>query len=297
MAKEEHHPLVEGQDVDSDEYEDGPESSRSRAAWSSRQQSRPGPWLSSPVFRMVAVATILVLFIVVAAVIGLQFLSLSQRPSPPAGPECAARTSMWSPVLRDIPMKYAPVDFNGSFMHENIYRQVGSPEVDAAWEALGVDYRAGAISYEDGLASGLDESYAQRSPQYGGGFIVNVEGMHHLHCLNLVRKALYFNYDHYRELGHHAFKNDEYILRLHVTHCLDTIRQVLMCNVDTGVLGQVWVDPEKPNAFPDFNTRHMCKDYDAVRRWAKDLQAPPLEEVPGDFLAPPIYGGVMPNTP
>jgi hypothetical protein len=90
-----------------------------------------------------------------------------------------------------------------------------------------------------------------------------------------------------------------------------------MCNVDTGVLGQVWVDPEKPNAFPDFNTRHMCKDYDAVRRWAKDLQvflalwgscddihsptdwsqAPPLEDVPGDFLAPPIYGGVMPNTP
>jgi hypothetical protein len=34
---------------------------------------------------------------------------------------------------------------------------------------------------------------------------------------NLVRKALYFNYDHYRELGHHAFKNDEYILRLHVS--------------------------------------------------------------------------------
>jgi hypothetical protein len=24
-------------------------------------------------------------------------------------------------------------------MNENIYRQVGSPEVDAAWEALGVD--------------------------------------------------------------------------------------------------------------------------------------------------------------
>jgi hypothetical protein len=24
-------------------------------------------------------------------------------------------------------------------MHENIYRRPGSPEVDAAWEALGVD--------------------------------------------------------------------------------------------------------------------------------------------------------------
>jgi hypothetical protein len=29
--------------------------------------------------------------------------------------------------------------FNGSFMKENIYRQAGSPEVDAAWQALGID--------------------------------------------------------------------------------------------------------------------------------------------------------------
>lgn len=29
--------------------------------------------------------------------------------------------------------------FNGSLMHENIYRQTGLPEVDAAWEALGTE--------------------------------------------------------------------------------------------------------------------------------------------------------------
>jgi hypothetical protein len=28
--------------------------------------------------------------------------------------------------------------FDGRFVKQNIYRQVGSPEVDAAWEALGV---------------------------------------------------------------------------------------------------------------------------------------------------------------
>lgn len=55
-------------------------------------------------------------------------------------------------------------------------------------------------------------------------------------------------------------------------HCLDTIRQVLMCNVDTAVLGQVWANKEEPLAFPDFNTRHMCKNYDAVRAWSERLQ-------------------------
>lgn len=42
---------------------------------------------------------------------------------------------------------------------------------------------AGIISREDGLASGLDSSFVQRADKYGGGFLVNVEGMHHLHCL------------------------------------------------------------------------------------------------------------------
>ena len=43
--------------------------------------------------------------------------------------------------------------------------------------------RAGVISKEDGLRSGLDDSFVQRADKYGGGFLVNVEGMHHLHCL------------------------------------------------------------------------------------------------------------------
>lgn len=45
-----------------------------------------------------------------------------------------------------------------------------------------------------------------------------------------------------------------------------------MCNVDTGVLGQVWTDPENPTAFPDFNTKHKCKNYDEVRKYAEKLQ-------------------------
>ncbi|KAM0271926.1 hypothetical protein ACHAQH_008906 [Verticillium albo-atrum] len=210
---------------------------------------------------------------------------------------CAAHTTQWSPVLRDVDVKYSTTHFNGSFLEVDVYRQPGSPEVDAAWEALGVDYRAGVISIEDGLASGLDLSFVQRSPKYGAGFFVNVEGMHHLHCLNLVRKSLFFNYDYYKALGEHAFENNDKILNHHVTHCLDMIRQVLMCNVDTGVLGQVWANQDQPGAFPDFNTRHQCKNYEAVQAWAKKLQAPPPESVPDDYLKPPRHGDVIPGTP
>lgn len=153
---------------------------------------------------------------------------------------CSRYTTKHSPLVDHMKIKYSDQTFNGSFMTEDIYRQPGSPEVDAAWAALGVDARPGIISKEEGLASGLGEGHVQVSEKYGGGYIVNVEAMHHLHCLDLVRKSLYFNYPYYKKLGQHAFVNSEEILHLHVTHCLDTVRQVLMCNADTGVLGQVW---------------------------------------------------------
>ena len=43
--------------------------------------------------------------------------------------------------------------------------------------------RAGVIPAEEGPRSGLTSAHVQRSDRYGGGFFVNVEGLHHLHCL------------------------------------------------------------------------------------------------------------------
>ncbi|KAK3376457.1 hypothetical protein B0T24DRAFT_573178 [Lasiosphaeria ovina] len=211
---------------------------------------------------------------------------------------CAAHTSQYSPVLNDVGIKYGYRDFNGSFLKENAYRLPGSAAVDAAWDALGVNYRPGLIARDEGLRSGLTPAHVQRADKYGGGFFVNVEGLHHLHCLNLVRKALFYNYDYYKALGQHAFENGDHIVQLHVSHCLDTIRQVLMCHVETAVLGQVWYgSKEQPGAFPDFNTRHRCKNYDDVRRWAEARQEPPADALPDDYTAVPADDDVWPETP
>jgi hypothetical protein len=55
------------------------------------------------------------------------------------------------------------------------------------------------------------------SEKYGGGFPANVEGLHQLHCLNLLRKGLWFNFEHYQALGKGPFANTDYILRKHVS--------------------------------------------------------------------------------
>ena len=103
-------------------------------------------------------------------------------------------------------------------MKENSFRKEAGPEVDAAWASLGVHCkiplkhtrfyilthlidRAIAIPASEAPASGLTQSHVQIAAKYGGGFPANVEGLHHLHCLNLVRQSLYFNYDYYHSKG------------------------------------------------------------------------------------------------
>lgn len=68
-----------------------------------------------------------------------------------------------------------------------------------------------------------------------------------------------------------------------------------MCNLDTGVLGQVWANSDEPAAFPDFNTHHRCKNFDDVRAWAEKHQGP--EDAPEDYLKAPEDGDVIPETP
>jgi hypothetical protein len=155
------------------------------------------------------------------------------------------------------------------------------------------------------------------SQEYGGGFLGNVEGLHHLHCLvrihtkagernmltfqNLLRQTLHWNYDYYLAKKEGPFMNSEYIVRIHTTHCLDILRQVLMCTPDTGILGQVWWQPKgepSPMPFVDFNTQHRCRDYQAVREWAEEHQIPPEKNFdmdrfyempkPGDTIYPEI---------
>jgi hypothetical protein len=75
---------------------------------------------------------------------------------------------------------------------------------------------------------------------------------------------------------------------LFAAYCLDTVRQQLMFTVDIGVSGQVWYQipsMKNPFQFPDFNTRHLCQNFEAVMQWAEERQLP--ETVPDDFLAPP----------
>jgi len=234
----------------------------------------------------------LVLSMILGFAAGVQWHPHDDSSSSTNAKACLDLTSQQSPLTPDVSISWEPIRFNGSLLKENIYRQRGSPEVDAAWEALGVNYRSVVVPADQAERVGLRTDQVQISEKYGGGYPANVEGLHQLHCLNLVRQSLYYNIDYYRERGSGAFHNNAYILERHVSHCLDILRQQLMCSVDVGVMGQVWCDPASsttgPEAYVDVNTMHVCRNFEDVRAWAEMHQMP--EQVPEDFLRPPKEG-------
>ena len=102
--------------------------------------------------------------------------------------------------MKDVDISYSDKLFNGSLMKENVFRQRAGPDVDVAWESLGVDCeefqhnirvlmlilpedRAALVPAELAAKSGLSPDQVQVSDEYGGGYFGNLEALHHLHCL------------------------------------------------------------------------------------------------------------------
>jgi hypothetical protein len=55
--------------------------------------------------------------------------------------------------------------------------------------------------------------------------------------------------------------------------------------MDIGVFGSVWVGKRTDvHTFTDFNTKHVCRNFDQIREWARLNQMP---DQPGDFLELP----------
>ncbi|KAK3349245.1 hypothetical protein B0T25DRAFT_519511 [Lasiosphaeria hispida] len=55
--------------------------------------------------------------------------------------------------------------------------------------------------------------------------------------------------------------------RTHVDHCIDMIRQVPVCHSDVTLVTHSWVDGYG-TPFPDFNTWHKCRNFDALSQYA-----------------------------
>jgi len=149
-----------------------------------------------------------------------------------------------------------------------------SPELDEAWGKIYMHGAEGFLaSSSELIRSGIDPSLVIKATgAWGGGpdsYVVEIDGFHHLHCLDNLRKHIHA--DHYfpHGLDSHAIE--------HRDHCLDMLRQLLMCNFDVGLIPVYWVWSEsRGEAIPkeNFSTHKKCRDHGAILEWAYEHALP-----------------------
>ncbi|KAF9444801.1 hypothetical protein P691DRAFT_676331, partial [Macrolepiota fuliginosa MF-IS2] len=132
-----------------------------------------------------------------------------------------------------------------------VYEQDPSPTVDTAWREL-YEFSGSTLPGQEKIPSFNETLEFVRKK---GSRIRMLDVFHQLHCLDMVRQALYpHHYSHSIDPGH-------------VTHCINSVRQSIMCMVDVSVVSWEW-SQELDALIESEGNMHVCRDFDGIKEWA-----------------------------
>ncbi|KAJ3510759.1 hypothetical protein NLJ89_g4492 [Agrocybe chaxingu] len=155
--------------------------------------------------------------------------------------------------------------FNGTFNRKSIYRGHPNLQIDEAWNRIVSNMKPTRLTKEqlDRMGIKITPSKVRFSDEDGGGYMGTIEIVHQLHCLNTLRK--YVHYEYYKKFD--PLFDDAGPKIFH--HCVEIIRQSLMCSADVAMITYEWVKGFRL-PYPDFNTKHQCRNYQKILDWAND---------------------------
>ncbi|KAK3936197.1 hypothetical protein QBC46DRAFT_412345 [Diplogelasinospora grovesii] len=232
------------------------------------------------------------------------YSSASSSAAGPSWQACDVKRETWSPALGSIKYK-PPAHFDGEISQVNRFRgPPGAPptaEIDAAWKDIGLGAPGIRLTQED--LEVLNKTflprgrYLHRIPEeHGGGYLGLLEVFHLLHCLDSLREAMFYNWQYYNQnvsreavVIHHVSRvgslaasqaNEE------TDHCIEALRMSIMCTSDVTPI--TFFDsealPGRKYPLPDFSSKHVCRDFDAVLDWSwKNPRAVMWEDI-GDAV-------------
>ncbi|EHK26505.1 uncharacterized protein TRIVIDRAFT_70489 [Trichoderma virens Gv29-8] len=188
--------------------------------------------------------------------------------------QCFRELSSHSPLLQEVPDTLTETIRNGSIRWPSPYRGPPSPDVDRAWDRISMFRPLNIhLTDEEYLRIGKNpETAARNSIEYGGGYFLQPEFSHQLHCVNLLRKASHFKYSYYKQHDP-DFRDKQETFEVHFDHCVEMLRQFVMCHADVGLVTAHWIE-QRARPWPDFNTKQICRDFEGIWQWTVDHQLP-----------------------
>ncbi|GJN83108.1 hypothetical protein PLIIFM63780_006656 [Purpureocillium lilacinum] len=172
--------------------------------------------------------------------------------------------SVWSPAFEAV--EYQDVQFQNRFSEKSPYRGKPTRELEKAWLDL---WNFGPVNIPLDKLSALNKSsdagWQRAKMDRGGGVVGSLEVFHQLHCLDLIRQ-----YTYREEWDYSSQPAFDGTPEQHVDHCINSLRIYLQCTADvTPYL--ILKDERRPLGIdPDFCTRHKCRNFEKIQRWARD---------------------------
>ncbi|KAJ4163954.1 hypothetical protein LMH87_005651 [Akanthomyces muscarius] len=194
---------------------------------------------------------------------------------------CEGSAVLYTPIAKHVKDKITIIHDRPSDIKASPYVGSTTPEVDAAWYRL---LRHHNIRITDDELHALNSTSIPLSS--GGGSMGMMAVFHELHCLKLVREAVFA--DHY-----HAAKSsaERTSLAGHTEHCIDILRSAAMCRADTAIFTYHWNDATRlPN--PTWMQMHQCRDWESLEEW---LESRRIDIYTPNLLVHPKYGPAYPG--
>lgn len=157
--------------------------------------------------------------------------------------------------------------------------------------------------------SGKDPLLAVQAPESWGrgddAYLVQIDAFHQIHCLNELRKGIYYDYyykERYSKDGKTNGDSPPAEHYIHKNHCVHILLQNIMCHADVDIIPHNWVhyeginQPNRPWAEPlaDFNSVKMCRDFEGLLGWAQKTAVQDLAKKWHDLKYPagaPVLDG------
>ncbi|KAK5946571.1 hypothetical protein PMZ80_000714 [Knufia obscura] len=148
------------------------------------------------------------------------------------------------------------------------------------------------------LNLGKNPALAVKIPEdmgYGSdAYIAQTDVFHHLHCVDMLRREIYHPWSTLAD-AEKLRKGGDRQHWAHVGHCIDILAQAIKCSGSVDMIMFNWVEGwDQP--FPDFATKKVCRDFDALLKYVNDNSIPhkvfeAMKEPPEGYVRLPEPGG------
>jgi len=172
---------------------------------------------------------------------------------------CTKHLNQPSPALEAV--EYEVQQFKAGLKAKSVWSEDPGAEVDKAWHNI----------TETGYFGLPEEAWKSFNPHLeegvklpNGQYLATLDVYHKLHCLDILRRAVHFNYYHDK---YPAFINHtDATINEHLGHCIEILRINVMCEADVTVMTYNWVE-NRPEPMPYFDTVHTCRKWERISEW------------------------------